>query len=252
MRRIHLFAIVNVLILISSCTPTIYKQIKNTYPPITTNQITVYEMDQKINNRFEDLGTYKIENSDFSSLSSYEKIISYAKEEAKKIGGNAVKIIEHIKPHTEMVGLGVVFTTTHDVVFKILKVSETEFLSESDSTKNQSNNAILNFYEQKSIYSGYKKPDLIESIALSRGYGYQIKLDDSLIVKMGEKWKKSIVLTEKIGNHKIIAKIKEGNLETPIDIQRGKEYYFRLRYTNTARRVFELVNNEIGEFEFDK
>lgn len=251
MKKIFFLSILSVLF--CACSPVITKQIYKTYLPDTNDTVTVYELDQPVGSRYENLGTFKIENSEFSPLSSYAKVLNYAKEESRKIGGNAIKIIEHVKPHTEMAGLGVVFTTRHDIVFMAIKLSNTKLLSDSltnDTIKKPDNYAHLNFYEQKTVYSGYRRPDMIELMIYRMGYGYQILLDDSLVVKMGKDWKKAVVNTEKTGHHSIKAKVKQGNFEIPLDIEIGKEYFIRSRYTISGRRVFELVDNQLGEFEF--
>lgn len=116
--------IVNKLLVISfivvffgSCSPVITKQIIKSYEPTQKDSVIVYNAGEKIQKTYETLGTIKVQNTDFSKLSSYKKVIDYAKNEASDVGGNAIKLIEHIKPHTEM-GFGFVFTTTHDIVLK--------------------------------------------------------------------------------------------------------------------------------------
>lgn len=251
MKKLYLFCYLGLFI--SACSPIISTQIKKSYPPNPNDSITVYELGQNIDYKYEDLGTFKIENGDMTKLSKYNKIIDFAKNEAKKIGGNAIKILEHIKPQTEMVGLGVVFTTSHNVVFKVIKVSEVKNIAESqlkDSTI-LNKDAHLYFYEQKNAFAGnFNKPNLIESMAISMGYGYQILLDDSLIVKLEKKWKKSVIQTHKFGNQTLTAKIKQGKFNIPINIEKGKDYYIRFKYSISGRRTFEIVDSELGEFEF--
>lgn len=251
MKKLNLLCILAVFI--SACSPIISTQIKKSYPPNPNDSITVYELGQKIDYKYEDLGTFKIENGDMTKLSKYDKIIDFAKNEAKKMGGNAIKILEHVKPETEMAGLGVVFTTSHNVVFKVIKISDIKQQTENQQIDSIFSNkdAFLYFYEQKNANAGhYNRPDLIESIALSSGYGYQILLDDSLVVKMGKNWKKSEVHTNKLGNHLLTAKIKQGKFNVPLNIEKGKNYFIRFRYTISGKRIFEIVDNELGEFEY--
>lgn len=251
MKKLHLLLIF--ALFFSGCSPTITKQIWNTYPPNPNDSIKVYELGQDIDYKYEDLGIIKLENEDFSGLSNYKKVIDFAKNEARKIGGNAIKILDHINPQAEMVGFGVVFTTTHNIVFKVIKVSEEKRQTENhiqDSTT-LNKNAILYFYEQKNAYaSHFNRPSLVESMAFNMGYGYQILLDDSLIVKMGKRWNKSVVQTQMTGSHTIRAKIKQGIFNIPINIETGKNYFIRFKYSISGRRIFELVENELGEFEF--
>ena len=234
-----------------ACSPTLYKQIGKSYPPQNTDTVTVYEYGQRPKNKYEVLGTIKLENSEFSKLGNYAKVVKYAKEEAMKIGGNAIKIIEHTGPQSEMVGLGVAFTTTHDIVFKILKISKSEPISINVTPKLNRNYAQIYFYEQKSGYAAYgKRTNLIQVVYSILSDGYKIIIDDSILVNIDKEWKKSGVRTSKTGDHIIKAKIKEGTFKIPIYVQNGMDFYIRFRYSISGRRIFEIVDNEVGEFEY--
>ena len=239
------------LILLSSCSPRIISVIKKTHSSNFNDSVFLYEINQTVNCNYEDLGTFKIDNTDLTKLSKYDKIINYAKSEARKIGGNAIKILDHTGPQAEMMGLGVAFTTSHNAVFKILKI-----FPDQPASKTQQNDSTLfgksalYFYEQNNEFSSYYRPTGMESIAFSMGYGYQLLLDDSLIVKMGKNWKKSAFITQKKGNHIIKAKIKDGNFQIPLNLESGKDYYVRLRYSVSGKRYFEVVSNDLGEFEY--
>lgn len=123
-------------------------------------------------------------------------------------------------------------------------------IQQADST-NIKDYAAIYVYEQKNTHSArYNRLNPFELHSLSKGYGYPILLDDSLIVKMGINWKKSEIITRKYGNHKLTAKVKQGNYTIPINIKRGEDYYIRLKYSISGRRIFEIVDNELGEFEY--
>jgi len=249
MKKFLFFSLLTVFI--CSCSPTTYKQISKTYPANNSDTITVYEYGQRLKNKYEVLGTIKLENSEFSKLGNYAKVVKYAKDEARKIGGNAIKIIEHTGPQSEMIGLGVAFTTTHDIVFKILKVSKSEPISINVTPRLNPNYTQIYFYEQKSGYAAYgKRTNLIQVVSSVLNDGYKIILDDSILVNIEKDWKKSVVRINKTGNHIIKAKIKDGIFKIPIYIQNGMEIYIRLRYSISGRRIFEIVDNEVGEFEY--
>lgn len=236
----------------AACSPIITKQITKSYQPNQNDTITVYNVGEPIDYAYEVLGAYKVENPDFSKLSNYNKVIDYAKNEARSLGGNSIKIIEHIKPHAE-VGFGVIFKPKHDVVFKVLSVSalKNQMNAQQCDSINSKGDATIFIYEQKNAYAAhFNRKNPIELHALSRGYGYPILLDDSLVVKMGLNWKKSIVHTQKFGNHTLTAKEKHGNFTIPIKIEKGKDYFVRFKYSISGRRIFENVDNELGEFEF--
>lgn len=110
---------------------------------------------------------------------------------------------------------------------------------------------VLYFYEQKNRRTKHlNRPTLAESIALNMGYGYQILLNDSLIMKIPKKWQKSCVQIHKFGDFQLTAKVKHGIYNIPVKIEEGKDYYIRLKFSISGRRIFEIVDNELGEFEF--
>jgi len=232
MKKIHGLLFISVLILFSSCGPRISTSISRTYPPLDYRQeVVVIGLEQTEPDDAEILGQVKIGDTGFSTECSYEIVIDKAKLEARKAGGNAIKIIKH-KPPT----MG---STCHRITAKILKVEnienfapkvEEEVLSDVDY-------AILNVYR----YSG---PGAL--------VGYDLYLGDSIICRVKNNFKTTIHI-KKDGLNTLWAST-EAKLEVPIDIKMGKTYYLRCGITMGAfvgHPKLELIDGKTGKAEFE-
>lgn len=146
MKKLHGLLIISALILFSSCHPKISTSISRTYPPLDYKQeIVVIGLDQTEPDNAEVLGQVKIGDTGFSTKCGYDIVIDKAKLEARKAGGNAIKIIEH-NPPTAM------GSTCHRITAKILKVENIEnfTLKTEEEVLLDVDYAILNVYR----YSG--------------------------------------------------------------------------------------------------
>ncbi|HAN79563.1 MAG TPA: hypothetical protein DCQ31_18275 [Bacteroidales bacterium] len=221
------------LIFFSSCNPKISTSIIRTYSPLDYKQeVVVISLDQMEPENVEVLGEVKIGDTGFSTKCSYDIVIDQAKLEAKKAGGNAIKIIEHKQP----TAMG---SSCHRITAKILRVEniatytpkvEEEVLLDVDY-------AILNIYR----YSG--------AGAL---VGYDLYLGDSVICRVKNNYKTTLRI-KKDGINTLWART-EAKSEAPIDIKMGKIYYVRCGITMGAfvgRPKIELVNSKTGKAEFE-
>lgn len=88
-----------------------------TYPPIDyREEIRVIDLDKPIPDNAEQLGEVKIGDSGFTAKCHYDLVIETAKMEARKAGGNVIKITEHKLPT-------VMGSTCHRISVLILKVN---------------------------------------------------------------------------------------------------------------------------------
>ena len=62
------------------------------------------------------IGDFRLKDGGFTVDCSYEHVLNLAKEQARKLGGNAIKITEHKLPNT--------LSTCHQIKFKILKMDD--------------------------------------------------------------------------------------------------------------------------------
>jgi len=232
MKKIHSLIVFTGLILLSSCNPKISTSLSKNYPPLDYKQdIVVIGLDQAEPANAEVLGQVKIGDTGFTTNCGYDIVIDKAKLEARKAGGNAIKIMEHTPPSA----MG---SSCHRITAKVLKVenienytpkTEEEVISDVDY-------AILNVYR----YSG--------AGAL---VSYDLYLGDSTICRVKNNFKTTLHI-KKDGGNSLWAKT-EAKSEVPIDIKKGKTYYLRCGITMGAfvgHPKLELVDSKTGKAEF--
>ena len=228
-RLLWLFAI----IFLYSCNPKVSTKLTRSLPPLDFRQdVLVFGLDQAEPENAETLGTVKVGDAGFTTMCTYEIVIDKAKLEARKVGGNAIKIIKHSPPS----GFG---SSCHSITAKILKVEDFEnYISdEKETVIPDIDFAILNVYR----YGG--------SGAM---VNYDLYLGDSVICRVKNNFKTTLHIT-KDGLNSLWAKT-EAKSEVPIDVKMGHTYYLRCGIKIGAlvgRPDLELVNNKTGKLEFE-
>jgi hypothetical protein len=233
MNKLHGLLIISALILFNSCNPKISTSISRTYPPIDYKQeVVVIGLDQTEPDNAEVLGQVKIGDAGFTTKCDYNLVIDKAKLEARKAGGNAIKIIEH-KPPTAM------GSSCHRITAKILKVDNIENYSPiaEEEVLLDVDYAILNVYR----YSG-----------AGAFVGYDIYLGDSVICRVKNNFKTSVHI-KKDGLNSLWARTEAKSI-VPIFVEIGKTYYLRCGITMGAfvgRPTLELMDRKTGKAEFE-
>lgn len=233
MKKLHGLLIISALILFSSCNPKISTSISRSYPPLDYKQdILVIGLDQSEPDNSEVLGQVKIGDTGFSTKCSYDIVIDKAKLEARKAGGNAIKIIEHTPPF-------VMGSSCHRITAKILKVENIENYTPKveEEVLLDVDYAILNVYR-------YRGAGALIS--------YDLYLGDSVICRVKNNFKTTIHI-KKDGLNSLWAKT-EAKSEVPIDVVMGKTYYLRCGITMGAfvgHPKLELIDSKIGKSEFE-
>jgi len=111
MKKVN-FIFISLIVLIS-CNPKISVQINKSYPVLDyKKEVMVIGLKQKIPEGSEEIGFVKVEDTGFTMDCSYEIMVDKAKLEARKIGGNAIKITKHLKPSAK--------SSCHQIEAKIL------------------------------------------------------------------------------------------------------------------------------------
>ena len=111
----------------AACSPHVVTSITKKYQSLdTSTKVKVINVGESIPFKYEELGTVKLGDAGMTGKSkcSYEALLTLAIKEAQKIGGNAIKIVEHIPPHVERYGLGIVYHQCHSLFVLILKTDE--------------------------------------------------------------------------------------------------------------------------------
>lgn len=233
MRKIHGLLFIAVLIIYNACSPKISTSIRSSYPPLDyKEEVVVMGLNQAEPGQAELIGCVKITDTGFTANCGYDLVIDKAKLEARKIGGNAIKVIEHRPPSFS--------SSCHRIVAKILKVEDIENLIaevEKEEPLLDVDYAILNVYR----YGG--------AGAL---VNYDLYLGDSVICRVKNNFKTTLHI-KKDGLNSLWART-EAKSEVPIDIKMGKTYYLRCGVTMGAfvgHPRLELVDGKTGKAEFE-
>jgi len=230
MKKLHVFAVI-LFTLITACSPKITTNLYQTKTPLApTETVAVISLSEAIPENAEELGEIKIGDTGFSTNCTWEAVIKKAQEEARKVGGNAIKIIEHIPP-------SVLGSSCHRIKALILKVDNAEqFRSEEEPVTN-ADFATLKIYR----FSG--AGSLVN---------YDLHLGDSIICRIQNNSKMSIEIKDY--GQKIIWAKTESKTELPIEIQAGKTYYIRCGITMgffVGHPSIQLVDYMTGKNEFE-
>jgi len=99
MRNIALICALSATCLFCSCNPKVTTLLLKKATPLTVQQeIKVIELDDSVPSTSVVIGDVKIDDAGLTTNCSYEYVLELAKMEARKAGGNALKITKHAKP----------------------------------------------------------------------------------------------------------------------------------------------------------
>jgi hypothetical protein len=232
MKKLYFLLMCSLLVL-TSCAPNVTTSIIKKYPSTNYQEnIRVLGLAENIPDNTEILGKVRIGDSGFSVNCGFDVVINLAKAEARRIGGNAIKITYHARPD--------IISTCHRIEANILKIPGIEtFIDEEpeDNALTGANYAILH------VYRNDGETPL---------FSYDLHLDNREIGSVSNVWRESIKITKE-GNHVIWAKTKVRE-ELTINFQFGKVYYVRCGvsagfYAGHPR--LERVDNKTGQLEFE-
>lgn len=104
------------LLLFYSCGPVIHTNLISSYPTLNYNiAVHVFELNEDAPDGSVVIGYCEISDSGFSTNCNYFTVLKKAKEEARKFGGNAIKITEHKTPN--------LMSSCHRIKVTLLKTS---------------------------------------------------------------------------------------------------------------------------------
>ena len=232
MKPVKLLFLLAVMIL-GSCAPSIHTQLIKKYPPLDyKEEITVISLEVPVPPDAEILGVVRINDSGFTTDCSYPVVLKKAKREARKAGGNAIKITDHRLPNL----LG---SSCHRISAQILKINNpgTMISYRDTSSIPGADYALLHIYRFGGV-------GLLVS--------YDLHLGDSVIFRVKDRSKVTLKI-KKDGMNTIWAKT-EAKAEIPINIKLGKEYYIRCSMsmgTFVEHPEIELVDERTGKYEYE-
>jgi hypothetical protein len=221
------------LLVFVSCSPKITTSISKTYATLNyEEEVRVLSISDSEPDNSELLGTVKIGDSGFTVDCNLTMVIDKAKIEARKVGGNAIKITKHSPPNFWG-------SSCHRITANILKVDSWDNYIDTpiDSALIDADYALLHIYRHSGAGA------LIN---------YDLHLGDTVICRVQNKWKE-IVKINKDGLNTLWART-EAKAELPINIKFGNEYYIRCSLTTgffVGHPQLELVDKIIGRMEFE-
>lgn len=230
--------VIAICVILTGCSATLKTKLvnKNYQPLPETTKVFVLESAYNVPFQSELIGDIKIGDSGFSVDCGYDKMISEAKNLARKAGANIIKITEINEPNFFA-------SSCYRMRAKIYRNTNEEVLVQLDD-KNRSrlpegaDYAVVYFYRP----------------SIDRGslIGYKVNVEnDSVIgrVRDGEKFE---YRTKKFGKRLFYGQT-ESHEEVIIDVQKGQEYYVRCGIKTGAfvgRPELTAVENYIGRKEY--
>lgn len=144
--------------MLSSCTPRISTSISKNYPPLGSTQVVkVIDIDDAVPAGSELLGEVKIGDTGITDNCDYEAVLSDARIEARKVGGNALKIMDHKYPD--------MMSTCHRIKAEIYKVNFVEAVPVVATTQTDSST--------RTVQAPVK--DTIQVVKMGSGYRFKYK-----------------------------------------------------------------------------
>ncbi len=232
--RISLFAGGLLLLFISACSPKVSTSISKHYAALDyREEVIVFMPGDDFPADAEVVGTVKIGDSGFSTDCGLDVAIEKAKDEARKAGGNAIKITRHQPPS---------FWTSscHRIRADILKIDASGIVKADEPASALPPDA------------GYALLHVYRASGTGPLVSFDLHLGDTVICRVKNKWKQTIMI-KKEGLNTLWAKT-ESKAEIPVKIEFGNEYYIRCSVAMGAfvgRPRLELVDRKTGKIEFD-
>ena len=229
-----LFFVSIVLLFIVGCAPRVALDIKTTQPPLSYNmEVVVIGLKEVVPESAQYIGTVKVGDSGFTVDCDYPIIIEKAEIEARKSGGNLLKITSHKTPG--------IMSTCHQITADIYHVEDLTLLGEMaeesaffDSTANY---AMLHVYRTGSA---------------GAFISYKVHLGDRELVPVKHNSEQSIMILQE-GPNEIWAQT-ESRTAIPINVEFGRDYYLRCGITMgllVGRPSLTLVDKSTGKMEIE-
>lgn len=225
---IHCFS----LLLAFSCSPKVTLNVKSSLPPIDYRElIYVLPLDKTIPESSTQLGNVRVDGSESGPVCDFKSVLQHLKLEARKAGGNAIKIIDYNQPGSDG-------NKCHELEAIILKLTNDQYQGLKTTQNHENNGQIaIHFYR----FSGKGNSD-----------EFEVFVND----KLGDTLKKNSKFTVMSAAHEptlIWAKSKwKYNLNLPK--KPAGKYYVRCSLKQgliSYKPVFELVENPVGKLEFE-
>lgn len=145
-----------VIFLLQGCAPKVNTLITKTYPTLGYNEeVKVFGLKTVLPVNIEVIGSIKIGDAGLTLKCNYETVLENAKIEARKIGGNAIKITEHSFPD--------LWSSCHRIKADILRIENINSLKIIENQENSPSNTndLLDqvILKDGRVFKGYIKKE---------------------------------------------------------------------------------------------
>ncbi len=232
--KLYFVAFLSITLFFTACGPSVNATLNKSvsYPVIDHKQdIVVLSLYIDIPKEAIVIGKIKISDSGFSTDCDYQTAIERAKLEARKAGGNAIKITSHKQPD--------IWSTCHRITADILRIEDTNILNElSPLTEEvfEGDYALLYIYRISNFGA------LIS---------YDLHFNDSEICRISNKSKTEVKIYDETSA--ILWAKTESKTELPVKFKHGRKYYIRCGIRMGAFvgvPTIELVDIQTGKAEY--
>ena len=232
MRKVFFLFFIGFILI--GCSPKITSSFTSYHTPLAKDaEVLVLELSAPMPENAEVLGQIKIGDTGFTTKNSnYAAVLNIAKDEARKAGGNVVKITEHKSPD--------MLSSMHRIKADILRVDDLSVLSDNISDMEVSTHpdyAVIYFYRESGAGA------LVS---------YDVYVGDTKVYRSRPDTKAEVKLYED-GDVEVWAKT-ESKEVLPLTVRKGMDYYIRTSVSPgimIGRPDMEILSSEAGRVEYE-
>ena len=223
-------------ILLSACSPKVVTNLQKNYQSLSYDQeVIVLSENEQAPDQAELLGSIKVGDNGLSTNCGFEQVLELATLEARKAGGNVLKITEHKLP-------SVMGSSCHQIKADILRVADPSVIQKKADVEEE---VVDPNADYATIY-------VYRFSGVGPIVSYDLYLGDDIICRVKNKWKQSVQV-KSLGYNSVWAKT-ESKTEIPVNLKAGHEYYIRCGLKMgimVGRPSLELIDNKTGKMEFE-
>ena len=230
----HLLITIWAAAILSGCSPKITSSFTSHHTPLAKDaEVLVLDMAAPMPENAGVIGQIKIGDTGFTTKNgNYAAVLNIAKDEARKAGGNVVKITEHKSPD--------MLSSMHRIKAVILRVDDLSVLSDDISDVEVSTHpdyAVIYFYRESGAGA------LVS---------YDVYVGDTKVYRSRPNTNAEVKLYEE-GDVEVWAKT-EAKEVLPLTIRKGSDYFVRTSVSAgimIGRPRMEIVSDKAGREEYE-
>jgi len=230
----HLLITIWAVAILSGCSPKITSSFTSHHTPLAKDaEVLVLDMAAPMPENAGVIGQIKIGDTGFTTKNgNYAAVLNIAKDEARKAGGNVVKITEHKSPD--------MLSSMHRIKAVILRVDDLSVLSDDISDVEVSTHpdyAVIYFYRESGAGA------LVS---------YDVYVGDTKVYRSRPNTNAEVKLYEE-GDVEVWAKT-EAKEVLPLTIRKGSDYFVRTSVSAgimIGRPRMEIVSAKAGREEYE-